>query len=289
MRAAARLAVKCCFARKLVYNLPHSSPTSRARAFSTGTRPARRLETHEVMSSYFYIDPQGREQGPFSYEHVAKWFKAGYLKPNLGCRRNDETTYGRTVTQALLEDGVMNGVPSHMLGEIVKPTTSPTASSAGGGGSPRHVSVPPPPAGAVPQRSADEIAQCMDRLFEVLDHILPIVLEGGLREEFGPVWEDMLHTPPPWTLETTLKELRANWSALFSNQPRRMKEIEILLDAAIRQRKNQPLAPDGMAKEISTAAVALLSACPKTFPPAVIEHLRVSWEECEKIRAYVHM
>lgn len=242
------------------------------------------------MSAYFYIDPQGREQGPFSYEHVAKWFKAGYLKPNLGCRRNDETTYARTVTQALLEDGVMNGVPAHMLGEIVKPTTSPTTtSSAGGGGSPRRVSVPPPPAGAVPQRSADEIAQCMDRLFEVLDHILPIVLEGGLREEFGPVWEDMLHTPPPWTLETTLKELRANWSALFSNQPRRMKEIEILLDAAIRQRKNQPLAPDGMAKEISTAAVALLSACPKTFPPAVIEHLRVSWEECEKIRAYVHM
>lgn len=279
--------MKCSLCTNSVFNLPHFSSTSHrdASGAASGAKRAR-----EAMSTYFYIDPQGREQGPFSYEHVAKWFKAGYLKPNLGCRRNDETTYARTVTQALLEDGVMNGVPAHMLGEIVKPTTSPTTtSSAGGGGSPRRVSVPPPPAGAVPQRSVDEIAQCMDRLFEVLDHILPIVLEGGLREEFGPVWEDMLHTPPPWTLETTLKELRANWSALFSNQPRRMKEIEILLDAAIRQRKNQPLAPDGMAKEISTAAVALLSACPKTFPPAVIEHLRVSWEECEKIRAYVHM
>ena len=54
---------------------------------------------------YHYVDPQGREQGPFAYAHLAKWFKAGYLRPNLGCRRQDETTYARTVTQALLEDG----------------------------------------------------------------------------------------------------------------------------------------------------------------------------------------
>ena len=81
--------------------------------------------------TYYYIDPQGREQGPFAYEHVAKWFKAGYLKPNLGCRRQDETTYARTVTQALLEDGAMHGVPEHMLGEVVRPTT---AARTGGGG-----------------------------------------------------------------------------------------------------------------------------------------------------------
>ena len=42
---------------------------------------------------YHYVDPQGREQGPFAYAHLAKWFKAGYLRPNLGCRRQDETTY----------------------------------------------------------------------------------------------------------------------------------------------------------------------------------------------------
>ena len=73
---------------------------------------------------YHYVDPQGREQGPFAYAHLAKWFKAGYLRPNLGCRRQDETTYARTVTQALLEDGAMHGVPEHMLGEVVRPTTA---------------------------------------------------------------------------------------------------------------------------------------------------------------------
>ena len=91
--------------------------------------------------TYYYIDPQGREQGPFAYEHVAKWFKAGYLKPNLGCRRSDETTYARTVTAALLEDGPMHGVPAHMLGELVKPTVA----TAGRGERASTVDVPPPP------------------------------------------------------------------------------------------------------------------------------------------------
>jgi hypothetical protein len=67
-----------------------------------------------------------------------------------------------------------------------------------------------------------------------------------------------------------------------------MREIEVLLDAAIRQRKNQPIAAGGLARDVSSAAVALLNACPKTFPPEVIEHLRVAWEECEKIRAHLH-
>jgi hypothetical protein len=245
-----------------------------------------------TATRYYYIDPQGCERGPFPYADVAKWYKAGYLAPSLGCRKEGEQTYARTVTQALLEDGEANGVPRNMLVELVR------TKSGGASGRPSGlVEVPAPPPAPSPRfgggngsvrRSSEEIDECMDRLFQVLDHILPIVLEGGLREEFGVVWEEMLHTPPPWTLETTLKELKANWGALFSNQPRRIKEVECLLEATIRQRKNQPLAPSGMEKEISTAAVALLSACPKTFPPAVIEHLRVSWEECEKIRAFLH-
>ena len=122
---------------------------------------------------------------------------------------------------------------------------------------------------------------------EVLDHILPIVLEGGLREEFGEVWVDMLHCAPrPWALETALRELKANWGSLFSSQPRRIKEIEMLLDAAIRQRKNLPVAAGGLSKDVSSGGVA--HSVPKTFPPAVIEHLRIAWEECERIRAHLH-
>jgi hypothetical protein len=174
-----------------------------------------------------------------------------------------------------------------MLGEVVRPTT---AARTGGGGA-TTVNVPPPPATPATTsvgRSEEDVAECMERLMMVLDHVLAIVLEGGLRAEFGEVWMDMLHTPPPWTLETTLRELKANWGSLFSTQPRRMREIEVLLDAAIRQRKNQPIAAGGLARDVSSAAVALLNACPKTFPPEVIEHLRVAWEECEKIRAHLH-
>ena len=98
-------------------------------------RVGRARATREMDApTYYYIDPQGREQGPFAYEHVAKWFKAGYLKPNLGCRRSDETTYARTVTAALLEDGPMHGVPAHMLGELVKPTVATAGRGSGRAG-----------------------------------------------------------------------------------------------------------------------------------------------------------
>ena len=236
---------------------------------------------------YFYVDPNGIERGPFEYARVLAWFRAGYLAPNLGCRRSDEQSYARTVTEALLADGVGRGVSVEALARGVAPSGRGGVRPGGGGWatSGGTTSVPPPP--PPPSRSEEEIAQCMERLMEVLDHVLPIVLEGGLREEFGEVWADMLHTPPPWTLETTLRELKANWGSLFSSQPRRTKEIETLLDAAVRQRKNLAIAPGSQSREVSAAAVSLISACPKTFPPAVIEHLRVAWEECERIRAYL--
>ena len=245
------------------------------------------------MSQYFYIDPQGREQGPFAFAHVAKWYKHGYLAPNLGCRRADEGTYRRTVTQALVEDATANGVPAHAVAELVRPMARGGAASGSSANGLREVP-PPPPATSSPVpvgagRAMTDLNACMEKLLELLDRVLPIVLEGGLREEFGEVWSEMLHTPPPWTLETTLRELKANWGSLFTSQPRRINEIECLLDLAIRQRKDFRLADnEAQGREASAAAVALLSACPKTFPPAVIECLRVAWEEAEQIRAYLH-
>jgi len=245
-----------------------------------------------VMSQYFYIDPQGREQGPFAFAHVAKWYKHGYLAPNLGCRRADEGTYRRTVTQALVEDAAANGVPAHAVSELVRPTSSARGGAVSGSSGLREVPPPPPVASSHPAggRAMTDVNACMEKLLELLDRVLPIVLEGGLREEFGEVWSEMLHTPPPWTLETTLRELKANWGSLFATQPRRINEIECLLDMAIRQRKEARLAEnEAQGKEASAAAVALLSACPKTFPPAVIERLRVAWEEAEQIRAFLHV
>ena len=247
---------------------------------------ARALEMNDGPT-YFYIDPHGREQGPFAFADVLKWFRAGYLSPTLGCRRSDETAYARTVTDAVLADAAMHGVALSALGTRTRGSDGARGREGAASGTSGLVSVPPPPPPPA-GRSEDEIAQCMERLMEVLDRVLPIVLEGGLREEFGPVWEDMLRTPPPWTLETTLRELKANWGSLFSTQPRRANEIQTLLDAAIRQRKNLAIATGSQSKDVSNAAVCLLGACPKTFPPAVIEELRIAWEECEKIRAYLN-
>jgi len=228
------------------------------------------------MASYFYIDPQGCERGPFAYDAMKAWYDAGYLAPTLGCRRNDERAYVRTISRVVVEDGIGGrggqvGGRERALAEVPPPPPARESARFGVG------------------RSASEIAQCVDRVMDVLDQVLPIVLEGALREEFGEVWSDMLRQPPPWTLETTLRELKANWGSLFSSQPRRVNEIECLLDCAIRMRKGGAGASgEGQAREISAAAVALLSACPTTYPPAVIERLRVAWEEVERIRAFLH-
>ena len=69
----------------------------------------------------------------------------------------------------------MHGVPAHMLGELVKPTvatagrgerasTADSRFSAAEQGRAQTIASP---------RSDDDIAQCMERLMEVLDHICP--------------------------------------------------------------------------------------------------------------------
>lgn len=45
----------------------------------------------------------------------------------------------------------------------------------------------------------------------------------------------------------------------------------------------------GLVRDVSSAAVALLNACLKTFSSEVIEYFRVVWEECEKICVYFYV
>jgi len=46
-----------------------------------------------TSTNWFYLDMQGREQGPFAEVMMRKWFKAGYIVSTVRMRREGEVTY----------------------------------------------------------------------------------------------------------------------------------------------------------------------------------------------------
>ena len=47
----------------------------------------------EVETKWFYRDPQGQEQGPFSNEEMVEWFHHGYFTMQLSVRRQCDGVY----------------------------------------------------------------------------------------------------------------------------------------------------------------------------------------------------
>lgn len=47
----------------------------------------------EVKDEWFYLDPQGSQQGPFKSVEMREWFEAGYFKPHLPIRFGREGTF----------------------------------------------------------------------------------------------------------------------------------------------------------------------------------------------------
>jgi len=43
----------------------------------------------EVEDEWFYLDPQGLQQGPFKTAEMREWFEAGYFKPHLPIPRRN--------------------------------------------------------------------------------------------------------------------------------------------------------------------------------------------------------
>jgi hypothetical protein len=46
-----------------------------------------------VETKWFYRDPQGQEQGPFSNEEMVEWFHHGYFTMQLSVRRQCDGVY----------------------------------------------------------------------------------------------------------------------------------------------------------------------------------------------------
>ncbi|TMW57354.1 hypothetical protein Poli38472_003279 [Pythium oligandrum] len=47
----------------------------------------------EVVDEWYYLDPQGMQQGPFKTMEMREWFEAGYFKPHLPIRFGREGTF----------------------------------------------------------------------------------------------------------------------------------------------------------------------------------------------------
>uniref|UniRef100_UPI00215A0D3D GRB10-interacting GYF protein 1 n=1 Tax=Homo sapiens TaxID=9606 RepID=UPI00215A0D3D len=45
------------------------------------------LESHGAARKWFYKDPQGEIQGPFTTQEMAEWFQAGYFSMSLLVKR----------------------------------------------------------------------------------------------------------------------------------------------------------------------------------------------------------
>ena len=47
----------------------------------------------EQADSWFYKDPQGTLQGPFTAQEMAEWFSAGYFTMTLLVKQGKDTTF----------------------------------------------------------------------------------------------------------------------------------------------------------------------------------------------------
>ncbi|XP_070305027.1 GRB10-interacting GYF protein 2 isoform X5 [Salvelinus sp. IW2-2015] len=65
----------------------------RLAAKSSATKPAGLPLTHEAALKWFYKDPQGEIQGPFSNPEMTEWFQAGYFTMTLLVKRGCDEVF----------------------------------------------------------------------------------------------------------------------------------------------------------------------------------------------------
>ena len=134
--------------------------------------------------------------------------------------------------------------------------------------------------------SVENMTECVTRVIETLTVILPLVLEGGLRAEFGDeMWADMTSMPPPWNFEQSVRELKSHWNSIFSSTRSLKKEFEVLMDCLYRKRKEGMYCLHvGEARTLTEAAMRIVEGCPKDFPDAVNTKLAHAWQAVEEVR-----
>ena len=244
---------------------------------------------------YYYRTESGQEKGPFDYASMQSWFSAGYFKSDLKvCKGRGGKV--RNIGQMLVQDAHLYGVPSHMVQNVIAPKyglaenpstigndfVSGSGMREGSAKEQRYASYANQPTSL----SVENVTECVTRVIETLTEILPLVLEGGLRAEFGDeMWADMTSTPPPWSFEQSARELKSHWNSIFSSMPRRNKEFEVLMDCLYRKRKEGMYCLQvGEARALAEAAMQIIEGCPKDFPEAVNAKLARGWAAVEEVR-----
>ncbi|KAF1336660.1 Perq amino acid-rich with gyf domain-containing protein, partial [Globisporangium splendens] len=78
-----------------------------------GGEPLSSLESLrvEVRDEWFYLDPQGLQQGPFKSIEMREWFEAGYFKPHLPIRFGREGAFTPLANQFLHGQVPFSGPP----------------------------------------------------------------------------------------------------------------------------------------------------------------------------------
>ncbi len=240
---------------------------------------------------YYYRDQSGREKGPFDYASMQSWFSAGYFKSDLKvCKGRGGKV--RNIGQMLVQDASLHGVPSHMVQNVIAPKfgLAENPSTKYGNDFAREGKKEEKYAAANANQptslSVENVTECVTRVIETLTVILPLVLEGGLRAEFGDeMWADMTSTPPPWNFEQSVRELKSHWNSIFSSSRGLKKEFEVLMDCLYRKRKEGMYCLHvGEARTLTEAAMRIVEGCPKDFPDAVNTKLAHAWQAVEEVR-----
>ncbi|XP_051984678.1 GRB10-interacting GYF protein 2-like isoform X5 [Xyrauchen texanus] len=74
-------------AEKMVAYLQDGGVDDERLAAKIGPKPTALPITHEAAFKWFYKDPQGEIQGPFSNQEMSEWFQAGYFTMTLQVKR----------------------------------------------------------------------------------------------------------------------------------------------------------------------------------------------------------
>eukprot|EP00741_Cyanophora_paradoxa_P003440 tig00000704_g3343.t1 len=102
---------------------PRSTPTSSVVGAQESPPPREPREKeggkHPTPQSFYYLDPQGVTQGPFTKGEMAAWHEAGYFTPDLPTRSNLDTVFQR-----------LDELLPHILGKATSPYQPATADKA---------------------------------------------------------------------------------------------------------------------------------------------------------------
>lgn len=74
----------------------------------------------EVVDEWFYLDPQGLQQGPFKTAEMREWFEAGYFKPHLPIRFGRKSVFIALASQFVHGQMPFTAPPGHIndLGKV---------------------------------------------------------------------------------------------------------------------------------------------------------------------------